>query len=109
MTKPKSQTESPAPSPRGTPRPETGLHAPGPRVTPAFLDGLEDGMARLLMQDEHGEWRTFHLPAAALPQEAHEGTWIELSIRSIPPPPEHAGRALRDKLGRNDRGGDFAL
>ena len=80
-----------------------------PRITPAFLDGLESGVARLLMADEHGEWRTFHLPAAALPPEAHEGSWIELGIRSIPPPPEHAGRALRDKMGRDDRGGDIVL
>lgn len=110
MTKPAKQTEPRALPPRVTPKPAKQTEPPAtPRVTPAFLDGLEDGVARLLMQDEHGEWRTFHLPAAALPPEAHEGSWIELAIRSIPPPPEHAGRALREKLGRDDQGGNFAL
>lgn len=93
MTKPVPQTDSP-----GT-----------PRLTPVFLDGLEAGVARLLVPDESGEWRTFHLPAKVLPGDAREGSWIELAVRSIPPPPGHEGKALRDKLGSGDDGGNLTL
>jgi hypothetical protein len=90
------------------PKPAALVPPESPRTTRAFLDGVESGVARLLMEDEHGEWRTFHLPAAALPASAKEGSWIELGIRSIPPP-EPAARALREQLGRSDRGGNFSL
>lgn len=92
MTKPASPTDSQT-----------------PRVTPAFVDGLEAGVARLLLADEHGEWRTFHLPAASLPPDAREGSWIELAVRSIPPPPEQAGKVPREKLGHDDHGGNITL
>jgi len=93
MTKPKPKPEAP---------PEA------PRTTRAFIDGVESGVARLLMADASGEWRTFHLPALALPAGAKEGSWIELAVRSVPPPQSEA-RALREHLGRSDPGGNFSL
>ena len=93
MTKPVPQTDSPAP----------------PRVTPVFLDGIEAGVARLLVEDEAGEWRTFHLPAKVLPEDAHEGSWIELAVRTIAPPPGYEGKLRRDKLGSSDDGGNLTL
>lgn len=93
MTKPVPQTDSSGP----------------PRVTPVFLDGLESGVARLLVPDETGEWRTFHLPAKVLPGDVHEGSWIELTVRSIPPPPGYENKVLRDKLGSGDDGGNLTL
>ncbi len=95
--------------PKPTARPKPPPPPEPPRVTRAFVDGLEAGVARLLLQDEQGEWRSYHLPAAALPKDAQEGGWLELSTRSIPPPPDLDARALREQLGRGDRGGNFAL
>lgn len=100
MTKPK-------PKPTATAKPPSST-AP-PRVTRVFLDGLEAGVARLLLADEQGEWRSYHLPAAVLPKDAQEGGWLEFSARSIPPPPDLDARALREQLGRGDRGGNFSL
>ena len=94
------------PKPTARPKPPA---PPEPRVSRAFLDGLEAGVARLLLKDEQGEWRSYNLPAAVLPKDAQEGGWLELSARSIPPPPDLDARALREQLGRSDRGGNFSL
>jgi hypothetical protein len=93
-----------------TPEAKSKPAAPAePRLSQAFVDGVEAGVARLLLKDEQGEWRTFHLPVTALPKDAHEGGWLELAVRSIAPPPEADARALREQLGRGDSGGNFAL
>jgi hypothetical protein len=83
-----------------------------PRVTRAFIDGLEEGTARLLLQDSsdgQGEWRTYKLPAAALPPEAREGDWIELSVRTIPPPAEVARPVHPQRRHKTEDEGDFSL
>ena len=95
--------------PKPTARPKTPSSTAPPRVTRAFVDGLEAGVARLLLADEQGEWRIYHLPAAVLPKDGQEGGWLELSTRRIPPPPDLDARALREQLGRGDRGGNFSV
>lgn len=95
--------------PKPTARPKPPSPTEPPRVTRAFLDGLEAGVARLLLQDAQGEWRSYHLPAVVLPKDAQEGGWLELSARSIPPPPDLDAHVLREQLGRSDRGGNFSL
>jgi hypothetical protein len=73
------------------------------------VDGREEGKARLLLEDEHGEWKTFHLPTTALPTDAKEGSWIELSTRCITAPAGFDASTPRAKLVRGDDGKDFSL
>lgn len=80
-----------------------------PSRTLAHVDAIEEGVARLVLRDAHGEWRSYSLPAGVLPADARENTWIEIAItRTTPPPDAEAAVPLRELLGR-DRGGDFSL
>ena len=112
MTKPKSETKT-EPRPKTEPKAEPAAATPATpaslHTTRAYVDGLEAGKARLLLEDQQGEWQTYHLPASALPQDAKEGSWLELGARSITAPTEFDSRIPRAKLGRSDRGGDFSL
>ena len=72
-----------------------------------FVDAVEAGRARLLAGEE-----AFAMPAALLPEGAREGTWLELSIRVVPPAPgdpDPEAEALRRKLSRDDPGGPIKL
>lgn len=81
-----------------------------PARTLAYVDGIEEGTARLVLRDARGEWRSYDLPRSLLPTDAREGLWIELVTRLTTPPPEaEATAALRARLGRGDKGGDIAL
>jgi len=104
MTKSTPNPESPTPA-----SPETPESKVQPAVTRAFVDGLEEGKARLLLEDAHGEWQTYHLPAAVLPADVKEGSWLELTARSTAAPTQYDSRGPREKLGRNDKGGNFSL
>ena len=107
MTTTKSKAKAkPEPVPA---TPAAAVAPAGPRTTRAYLDGIEEGTARLLLEDAHGEWLTYHLPTAALPTDAKEGSWLELGTRSIAAPAEFDSRAPRGKLGRSDRGENFSL
>lgn len=75
----------------------------------AYIDTVESGVARVLLQDADGEWRGHSLPAAILPQEAREGSWLEISFKIIAPPEGQKGPKLRDKIGHGDKGGDIVL
>ena len=75
----------------------------------AYVDAVEEEVARILLKDKAGEWRGHNLPAAVLPAGAGEGSWLELSFKVIAPPEGEAAPKLRDKLGQGDRGGDIVL
>jgi hypothetical protein len=68
-----------------------------------LVDSVEDGHARLVLDDE-----AFTIPAHLLPPGAREGDWIELSVGVVPAPTSNAD-ALRKKLARGDRGGPIKL
>jgi hypothetical protein len=68
-----------------------------------FVDALEAGRARLVLDDE-----TFTVPARLLPAGAREGSWLRWSARVVPAPPS-AAAALRKKLARDDPGGPIKL
>lgn len=78
--------------------------APPPRqkTTAVFVDAVENGHARLLLGDQ-----AFTVPAALLPDDAGEGSWLKLSAAVTPP--EADPDALRRKLGRDDPGGPIKL
>lgn len=81
-----------------------------PSRTLAYVDAIEEGVARLVLRDTHGAWRSYHLPASVLPADARENTWIEIAItRTAAPPDAEAAGPLRERLGRNEQGGDFSL
>lgn len=70
-----------------------------------FVDAIEGGTARLLLGVE-----AFNVPARLLPAGAKEGSWVRLSFQIAPAPPDEAAAdALRQKLGRDDDGGDIKL
>ena len=75
---------------------------PKAKTTSVFVDGVEEGRARLLLGDE-----AFTVPAALLPDDAGEGSWLELSATVTPPRADPD--ALRRKLGRGDPGGPIKL
>ena len=64
---------------------------------------FEEGIARLVV----GE-RTVHLPRALLPPKAREGSWVQIEIELVDPPPSDAEK-IRDKLAADDDGGDLEL
>jgi hypothetical protein len=75
---------------------------PKAKTTSVFVDSVENGRARLLLGDE-----AFTVPAALLPDDAGEGTWLKLSAAVTPP--EADPEALRRKLGSDDPGGPIKL
>ena len=73
------------------------------KTTKLFIDEIEDDSARLLFAE-----RTFTVPRALLPENAHEGEWLILSVaRTVPPPDDTA--ASRNRLGADDAGGTIKL
>ena len=68
-----------------------------------FVDAIEGGQARLLLDEE-----AFTVPASLLPPGAREGTWLRLSLRVVPAPPSRAD-AIRKRLARDDDGGPIKL
>ena len=76
--------------------------APKTKTTSIFVDSVENGRARLLLGDD-----AFTVPAALLPDDAGEGTWLKLSAAVTAP--EADPDALRRKLGRDDPGGPIKL
>jgi hypothetical protein len=68
-----------------------------------FVDAVEAGRARLVLDDE-----TFTVPARLLPAGAREGSWIRWSGR-VAPAPRSAAATLRAKLARHDPGGPIKL
>lgn len=81
-----------------------------PSRTQAYVDAIEEGVARLVLRDAHGAWRSYNLPAAILPADARENTWVEIAItRTAAPPDAEAAGPLRERLGRGDKGDNFSL
>jgi len=72
------------------------------KTTAVFVDAVEDGRARLMLGDD-----AFEVPAALLPDDAREGSWLKLSATVTPP--EADPDALRRKLGSDDPGGPIKL
>lgn len=72
------------------------------KTTAVFVDAVEDGRARLLLGSD-----AFTVPAALLPDDAGEGSWLQLSTTITPPQADPD--ALRRKLGRDDPGGPIKL
>lgn len=54
------------------------------RSTEAYIDTVEEGVARILLKDSSGEWRGHALPATILPQGVKEGDWLRLTVEKIP-------------------------
>lgn len=71
--------------------------------TIAFVDALEDDVARLLVDGE-----AFTVPRSLLPPDAVEGSWIALWSAVIPAPPSDTEERRR-RLGQDDPGGDIDL
>lgn len=79
------------------------------RSVNVYIDAVESDVARVLFQHGADEWRGHNLPAAILPAGAKEGSWLKLSLKTIPAPEGMKTPKLRDKLGRRDKGGDIIL
>jgi hypothetical protein len=75
---------------------------PRPKTTAVFVDAVENGQARLLLGDQ-----AFTVPAALLPDDAREGSWLKVSAVVTPRKADPDG--LRRKLGRDDPGGPIKL
>jgi len=75
---------------------------PTAKTTPVFVDAVEDGQARLMLGDD-----AFDVPAALLPDDAREGSWLKLTVTVTPPQADPD--ALLRKLGRDDPGGPLKL
>ena len=73
------------------------------KTTTLFIDEIEDDSARLLLDE-----RSFTVPRALLPEDAHEGEWLLLSIARTSPPPDDSA-ARRERLGADDPGGTIKL
>ena len=75
-------------------------------ITRAFVDGFEEGVARLAI-----DGRTVNLPRKLLPKNAREGSWVEIAIQVIDPSPSEKddAEAIRKKLSADDDGGDLKL
>ena len=72
------------------------------KTTAVFVDAVENGRARLLLGSD-----AFTVPGALLPDDAGEGSWLQLSTTITPPQADPD--ALRRKLGRDDPGGPIKL
>jgi hypothetical protein len=68
-----------------------------------FVDAIDEGRARLLLDED-----AFTVPATLLPAGAKAGSWLSLSLRVVPAPPSRAD-AIRKKLARDDDGGPIKL
>lgn len=68
-----------------------------------FVDAIEGDKARLMWGVE-----AFDVPARLLPAGTREGAWLRLNLSPAPAPPDE-GAALRQKLSRDDDGGDIKL
>ncbi len=68
-----------------------------------FIDAIEGDSARLVLGVD-----AFNVPKRLLPAGAKEGSWLSLALKVAPDPPDEGG-ALRQKLGRDDDGGDIKL
>ncbi len=68
-----------------------------------FVDALEDTTARLLLEEQ-----AFSLPRQLLPADVREGQWLMIRVDHTEAPPNQT-HALREELGRGDRGGDIKL
>jgi len=58
---------------------------PPPAAPLLFVDAIEEGRARLLLDED-----AFTVPASLLPDEARAGSWLSLSLRVVPAPPSRA-------------------
>jgi hypothetical protein len=76
------------------------------RVTKIFVDEIEDGIARVLIDE-----LALSLPVNLLPPAAREGDWVELAARVIPAPPQSAQdtEERRKRLAADDPGGTLKL
>jgi hypothetical protein len=72
------------------------------KTSAVFVDSVENGRARLLLGGD-----AFTVPAALLPDDAGEGSWLKLSATVTPPQADPD--AVRRKLGRDDPGGPIKL
>jgi hypothetical protein len=68
-----------------------------------FVDSIDEGRARLLLDEE-----SFTIPASLLPKDARAGSWLRLSLAVTAAPASRAD-AIRKKLARDDDGGPIKL
>jgi hypothetical protein len=73
------------------------------RTTTLFVDEIEDDGATLLL-GEH----SFAVPRALLPEDAREGDRLLFRVARAEPPPDDTA-ARRERLGKDDPGGDIKL
>jgi hypothetical protein len=85
-------------------KPAAGVAGGGPAGGALlFVDAVEGDRARLLLGVD-----AFDVPVRLLPPGAREGSWLRISMKLAPAPPDE-GHAIRQKLGRDDDGGDITL
>jgi hypothetical protein len=80
-----------------------GAGAGGETGALVFVDAIDGDHARLLLGVD-----AFEVPLRLLPAGVREGSWLRLSMKEAPAPPDE-GAAIREKLGRDDGGGDIEL
>jgi len=83
--------------------PQQGGAGAPPAPDLLFVDALEGDKARLMWGVE-----AFDVPAGLLPAGTREGAWLRVSLSPAASPPDEGG-ALREKLSRDDDGGDIKL
>ncbi len=75
----------------------------------AYIDSVESGIARLLLQGLDGEWRGYSLPATILPPGAGEGSWLELTFKTREPPQGTDSTLPQPRIHSHDDGSDIEL
>lgn len=88
------------------------ITTPGTETTSVrhvFVDSMESGIVKLLLQDERGEWQGHPLPASILPPGTKEGAWLRLSLEPSEAPASVKNETLRRDLSKTDSGDDFSL
>jgi hypothetical protein len=90
-------------SARAKGRPKGARRARGSAPPLLFVDAIDEGRARLLLDED-----AFTVPARLLPTGARAGDWLRLSLARAAAPASDAA-AIRDRLARGDRGGPIKL
>lgn len=73
------------------------------RAIRLFVDAIDEGSARVLVDDQ-----ILTVPVALLPPAVREGDWVEMTVGVIEPPPSDADERRR-RLAKDDPGGPLKL
>lgn len=73
------------------------------RTTRLFVDELDGGFARVLVDEQ-----VLTLPVGVLPAGVREGDWVQMDVGIIDPPPGDTDERRR-RLAKDDPGGPLKL